>query len=775
LVALRRGHGRPLGYATFEAQLRELGRRAGVRVTAHMFRHALAQALVDTAGLKVAQEVLGHANVSTTARSYARVDEAAMVTALAAAREILDAGPAIGRADGRGRWRWRVRVRVRRRHAGRARAGREGGAVTAEGLGDAPFDRDALERTLEALQATLSLRGEKARAMRRACRSVTALLDATAGETLQRRWTTVEREPWTAWEAGRDRLAPVKRWTWGPAALVLSRSVRPGWELLSRARLSQWLGWLPAAHPLNVELRWLRQRIGRIEWAGGEVRRRGHLLGVRIMLHRGYDTARQITDADLRAVPERVSRGMDALDAVLCAEGVLARTAQRGSQRRLGSRRPTPGELVSGSRVPERFREVHRLYLEAYQQRISDVYATTRHKHNSLEKLWSYLDAEHPEIASAAQVRRAHLLAFVPWAIERAREVQRTGPRLPVGEDRATADRWLINVRCFFADIGTWALEDGSPFAALAPPAVPLERHDLVGVGFENARRRQQKRQVAAILDLEREVPKIRALATRRWQDAQAALAAAPADRAARRAEVDAFWDWALLELLLQSGLRIEEACELTTLDILRRRHADGRTYYLLHVKPSKFDRARVIPIGDGLGRVIGQIIRHVKAFYGTSEVPDCDGWDSREKRAGPHAPYLLQGAGHPSQIAYGKIRSRFARLSRTAGPTQRRQRAGAAPARLPVRVRLRAPQQQHADPRHPGAARPRLAGHGDGLRQALPDHARGPVPQDRPRHLPGLSRRRQPARARRRGMAALLRDAGAARHGHPPLRASGR
>jgi site-specific recombinase XerD len=33
-VALRRGRGRPLGYATFETQLRELGRRAGVRATA---------------------------------------------------------------------------------------------------------------------------------------------------------------------------------------------------------------------------------------------------------------------------------------------------------------------------------------------------------------------------------------------------------------------------------------------------------------------------------------------------------------------------------------------------------------------------------------------------------------------------------------------------------------------------------------------------------------------------------------------------------------------
>jgi integrase/recombinase XerD len=81
-VAFRKGAGRALCYATFESQLRALSRRVGVSVTAHMFRHALAQALVDTAGLKVAQEVLGHAHVSTTAASYARVDEQAMVRAL---------------------------------------------------------------------------------------------------------------------------------------------------------------------------------------------------------------------------------------------------------------------------------------------------------------------------------------------------------------------------------------------------------------------------------------------------------------------------------------------------------------------------------------------------------------------------------------------------------------------------------------------------------------------------------------------------------------------
>ena len=128
--------------------------------------------------------------------------------------------------------------------------------------------------------------------------------------------------------------------------------------------------------------------------------------------------------------------------------------------------------------------------------------------------------------------------------------------------------------------------------------------------------------------------------------------------------EVDTFWDWALLELLVQSGLRIEEASELTTLDILKRSLADGRIYYLLHIKPSKFDRARVIPIGDSLGRVLAEIIRHVKRFYNSDFVPVCDHWDLEEKRPRPPAPYLLQGIRHPSTAGIQTIRSRIRELS---------------------------------------------------------------------------------------------------------------
>jgi Phage integrase family len=131
--------------------------------------------------------------------------------------------------------------------------------------------------------------------------------------------------------------------------------------------------------------------------------------------------------------------------------------------------------------------------------------------------------------------------------------------------------------------------------------------------------------------------------------------------------EVDMFWDWALLELLVQSGLRIEEASELTTLDILKRKMPDGRIYYLLHVKPSKFDRARVIPIGDGLGRVLAEIIRYVKRFYNSEAVPVCDHWDLLEKRRRPPAPYLIQGIRHPSTAGIQTIRSRIREISITA------------------------------------------------------------------------------------------------------------
>jgi hypothetical protein len=59
-----------------------------------MFRHTLAQGILETTGnLKVAQEILGHAHVSTTADQYMHVDETAMVKALVNVKEAFEASP----------------------------------------------------------------------------------------------------------------------------------------------------------------------------------------------------------------------------------------------------------------------------------------------------------------------------------------------------------------------------------------------------------------------------------------------------------------------------------------------------------------------------------------------------------------------------------------------------------------------------------------------------------------------------------------------------------
>lgn len=90
-LALRRGKGAPLSYLAFESSLRYISRKVGVRVHAHMFRHALAQGMLDVTGnLKVVQDILGHAQISTTADQYMHVDHGAMVKAVAAVKTNFD-------------------------------------------------------------------------------------------------------------------------------------------------------------------------------------------------------------------------------------------------------------------------------------------------------------------------------------------------------------------------------------------------------------------------------------------------------------------------------------------------------------------------------------------------------------------------------------------------------------------------------------------------------------------------------------------------------------
>jgi integrase len=527
-----------------------------------------------------------------------------------------------------------------------------------------PFDRSALLSLSDRIIASLRFNDEDKSKARNACQHLTDALGRCRGRTLQHRWRSFEKSIWPLWQNGVGR--PCVLWTWGARVIVPARVVVPTMEWLSDVRVNQWIMRFPVKDPLVQQHNLLLKAAARIRWASAHSQHLAVCSGLRLLLSHGYEGVNQIQDEDLKNLSLRYSKGMDVLDAALCSLGVFSRSPKHGSTRHSRRRLLTIPELVDATHTPRRFREVMILYLETYSARVSDRYTTRRGKSVAIAHFWRFLEEKYPEVKTSAQVLPVHLREYIPHAMARAIAVQRGDS---AGEEvRATAHSWLTGIRTFFSDICAWATEPGSSFRRFAPRTIPLTRHALRGLGFEKARERTRARITAKVLDLEREMPSIRSFALRAWSSAIANTVNSPGPAKSWSEETERFWDWALLELLVQSGLRIEEASDLTTLDILRRKMPDGSLYYLLHVKPSKFDRARVIPIGDGLGRVIAEIIRHVKRFHGTDHVPVCDHWNLAQKVPRPAAPYLIQAIRHPSPPGLETIRSRIRAISVAAG-----------------------------------------------------------------------------------------------------------
>ncbi len=440
-------------------------------------------------------------------------------------------------------------------------------------LADRLYDRTALCSRSDEVIASLRLTDNDKSRMRGACRHLMDALDRCPGITLQQRWHDFEKTVWPAWASNIDR--PCTLWTWGARVLVPARIVVPSMEWLRELRVNQWIVRFPAGDVLAQQHQLLLDATAAIRWASPHSRHLAVSSGLRLLLVRGYTMLNEIQDDDLKQLSTHYSKGIDVLDAALCALGIFARSPKHGSTRHSRRRPLTITELVEVARTPAPFRDVMTLYLETYTARVSDTYTTRRGKTIAIAHFWRFLTERHPEVTSPALVRPLHLREYIPHIMAHALTVKRgnnTGEKVS-----STAHSWLTDLRTFFSDLCTWALEPDSPFRDFAPPTVPLTRHSLLGLGFDKARERTRARITATVLDLEREMPAIRSFALRRWNDATARMASLPASSKPWTQETDRFWDWALLELLVQSGLRIEEASDLTTLDILKRKMPDGR------------------------------------------------------------------------------------------------------------------------------------------------------------------------------------------------------
>jgi hypothetical protein len=156
------------------------------------------------------------------------------------------------------------------------------------GLADAPFDFGALAAGVDRFVSGLPAHEDRQGRLQFAARSTIAFLDGLDGESLQDRWDALERDWWPRWDAGVDRPAPADRWTWGLATLILSRAVRPGWPVLRRVRLTQWLRWLSADDQLLAVHAELELRTSAVGWSvGAQSKRRAVLLGIRLLLAHG--------------------------------------------------------------------------------------------------------------------------------------------------------------------------------------------------------------------------------------------------------------------------------------------------------------------------------------------------------------------------------------------------------------------------------------------------------------------------------------------------------
>lgn len=249
------------------------------------------------------------------------------------------------------------------------------------------------------------------------------------------------------------------------------------------------------------------------------------------------------------------------------------------------------------------------------------------------------------------------------------------------GRPRMQVDQILLSVRSLYLDVHTWAAAEPERWASWVAPC-PILASELVGSG--RRQRRVRERSAARTRARQPLLPLLVADVQERYTHLHQLLEVAhdavtdqlvtvngrgyrrvfaEADRRVPgagghfrvrvqveatcevldlvREEDIAFWEWAIVETLRHTGIRIEELLELTQLSIRQYRRPNGEIVALLVIAPSKADRERVIPISADLFHVLAVVIR--RHTQGGRAVPHLTRYDWAEKLHSPPMPFLFQ------------------------------------------------------------------------------------------------------------------------------------
>jgi integrase len=106
--------------------------------------------------------------------------------------------------------------------------------------------------------------------------------------------------------------------------------------------------------------------------------------------------------------------------------------------------------------------------------------------------------------------------------------------------------------------------------------------------------------------------------------------------------EHQAFWAWAVVEVLRRTGIRIEELTELSHHSITQYRlPTTGEVVPLLQIAPSKTDEERLLLVGPELADVLSAIVTRIRQADG--RIPSIPAYDTTERVWNPPMPLLFQ------------------------------------------------------------------------------------------------------------------------------------
>jgi integrase len=286
---------------------------------------------------------------------------------------------------------------------------------------------------------------------------------------------------------------------------------------------------------------------------------------------------------------------------------------------------------------------------------------------------WKDLEVHHPGISSLRLPPDIAAAWKQRIRVKPARASGGHGGATGITEERKGAADVLITVRAFYLDLSQWALDDPARWGPWAVPC-PVRAGDVQHkkmVSRRKARMDQRTRERLPVL------PALAAAVDRARRDSAARLQAARSARPGepftaggqtlRRAQVrrlsprtwaedpqtgkrrdltreedNAFWAWAAVEVLRMTGIRVEEATELSHHSLVQYRlPATGELVPLLSVAPSKTDEERLLVIAPELADVLSAVICRIRNPDGS--VPLVVAYDHHEKTWNPPMPLLFQ------------------------------------------------------------------------------------------------------------------------------------